>query len=166
MPVTSSYFDLPPGPELAWRNRRIIAARIGWPAGALEACEAVEKARPDWDPYWRDGFYATRRGPRTRGEQPVYGADAAALLAAIEAVVSCCPACGLRFPVPAESHLPLHEVLGAGGRCDVHWSKATVAVRSDCPNCRTTLDVPTGSDVPPHQVDGKWCWTRCSQRTV
>lgn len=140
------YFDLPPGIELGWRNRRIIAARVGWPDGALEACEAIERARPDWDPTWRfanvfkgfeapAGFYATRHAIRLRGERPVYGADPAALLAAIEAVVSCCPACGLRYPIPAGSDIPQHDVPGTDRGCGVHWSRTTVEISSgECPD--------------------------------
>ena len=81
---------LPPsGPELAWRNRRVIAERLGWPAGALEACEAIEVEHPNWYPGYRQantvpgfespaGFYAIRRGA-ARGELVAYGADAEAL---------------------------------------------------------------------------------------
>jgi hypothetical protein len=71
----------PTGRELARRNRIVIAKRTGWPAGAVEICEAIEEAHPDWDVDWRDenpfrgfeapaGFYATvwkaLRGSGTR----------------------------------------------------------------------------------------------------
>ena len=86
---------LPPvGPELAWRNRQVLAQRLGWPAGALEACEAIELQHPDWHPSYCQanttpgfespaGFYATRRHAR-RGEPRAYGADAVALRQAIQ----------------------------------------------------------------------------------
>lgn len=165
-----------PGPELAWANRRHLAQQLGWPDGALEACEAIEKARPDWYPGWRAanlikgfeqpaGFYGRRRAAPDR-EPPAYGADAAALLAAIEAVVSCCPACGLRYPVPPGDHIPVHELPG-GRRCDVHWATTTVDASSSCPECGTTVDVPVRFDVPPHKDGrGEWCRARCSQRTA
>jgi len=132
----ASHYDLPPGDELSWRNRRIIAERMRWPAGALEACEEIERTHPGWSPSWHDaniypgfeapaGYYALRL-ERNRGEGPAYGVDAAALTAAIEAVFSRCPTCGLRYPVPPDSDIPLHEAPGTGRRCDVHWSRRTV----------------------------------------
>ncbi len=87
---------LPPvGPELAWRNRQLLAARLHWPAGALEACEACELDHPDWHPNYSPGntvpgfespagFYAMRRRSQ-RGEGPAYGVDPHALRKAIEA---------------------------------------------------------------------------------
>lgn len=131
------YFDLPPGDDLAWRNRRIIAERMHWPDGALEACETIERQYPAWYPNWRPantikgfeapaGYYAVRRD-RRRDERPAYGADPAALLAAIKAVVSRCPRCHTRYPVPPGSDLWPHEA-PTGGRCDVHWSQHTAEV--------------------------------------
>ena len=40
------------GRELAWANRRIRAGRGHWPDGALEACERIETAHPDWAVVW------------------------------------------------------------------------------------------------------------------
>lgn len=37
---------------LAWTNRRIIARRTGWPAGALAECERLDTARPGWSFWW------------------------------------------------------------------------------------------------------------------
>jgi len=86
---------LPPvGPELAWRNRQVIAERLGWPAGALEACEAIELAHPDWHPNYRQaitvrgfespaGFYATRQHA-VRHERAAYGVDPQPLRKAIQ----------------------------------------------------------------------------------
>lgn len=77
---------LPPGPELAARNRRILAERLNWPDGALDACERLD--RPGWSANYRRegcgpaGFYGTHkcaRGP----EVEVYGPTADDLDAAI-----------------------------------------------------------------------------------
>ncbi len=38
----------PPGPELAERNRELIAERLKWPEGALEACRDLEDRSPPW----------------------------------------------------------------------------------------------------------------------
>lgn len=78
-------------------NRRLIAERLGWPTGAVEACEWIEAAAPGWHAAWshgdgqewdRPGYYAERRdwhrldpGPRW-----VYGETPDELLAEIEAV--------------------------------------------------------------------------------
>jgi hypothetical protein len=59
-----------PTPTLAWRNRRVLAERLNWPAGALEACERLELEHSDLSFSWRaantvkgferpEGFYAT-----------------------------------------------------------------------------------------------------------
>ena len=94
----------PPGPELAARNRRIIAERTGWPEGALEECERLEAEHPGYsvswfpenkigDPAWHQdaGFYAWMSGANpghlvypASGQQYVkrrewYGASAAEL---------------------------------------------------------------------------------------
>ena len=88
------YFDLPPGPELARRNRRHAAELEAWPAGALRACELLEERFLGWNPsyrhaHWADGgedpagFYA--RNPRHKHMEPfAYGATAADLAAAIQ----------------------------------------------------------------------------------
>lgn len=41
-----------PGPELARRNRRILADRQSWPAGHLEECERLEEEHPGWSTSW------------------------------------------------------------------------------------------------------------------
>lgn len=175
--VTGPDSDLPPGEELAWRNRRIIAERTGWPAGALEACEQIQAAHPAWDVNWRDantikgfeapaGFYAVRldaRGP----ERATYGPDPDTLVAAIEAVRSVCPVCQVVFPIPAGGEIPLHDVDGAP--CKVFWSWRTVTPQtSACPACGAEVDAPPGYDVPPHKIapDADWCRARCSELTV
>jgi hypothetical protein len=100
----STMSALPPvGPELAWRNRQIIAERLGWPAGALAACEAIELAHPAWYPNYCQantipgfeapaGFYASRRRDAVRGERTAYGATPEALREAIEAIEAPPPA--------------------------------------------------------------------------
>ncbi len=139
----------PPGLELEWRNRRIIADRMCWPAGAVETCEEIERKHPGWYPNWHApnlykgfeapaGYYARRRGARDR-EPTSYGVDAAGLIAAIDAVFSRCPVCGTGYPVPADSDLPIHEKPGTGRRCDVHWSTRTIAAVRGC-----CADVPAG----------------------
>lgn len=78
----------PHGPELGQRNRRILAERLGWPDGAVEACESVDDEHPGWHTTWaagndqraRTGYYATRRGDRGSW---VYGATTDELAAAI-----------------------------------------------------------------------------------
>lgn len=39
-------------PTLAEYNRRLIAERTGWPAGAVEMCEALEAEHWPWDLWW------------------------------------------------------------------------------------------------------------------
>lgn len=59
----------PVGAELAAKNRRLIAERLGWPAGTVEVCERLEAESPGWSVSWSDGggpawekpgFYAGR----------------------------------------------------------------------------------------------------------
>jgi hypothetical protein len=38
--------------ELAWSNRRVLAARLRWPAGILEECEQVSTDHPHWHVMW------------------------------------------------------------------------------------------------------------------
>lgn len=70
------------------RNRDLLAARTGWPPGALDSVRAIEKANPgysvswfnDWTlPGWERaaGFYAWREGDQPgwmgwRGNQQVW----------------------------------------------------------------------------------------------
>lgn len=78
------------------RNRRLIAERMGWPAGALDECLRLERERPDyevaWFPEWKTpgferpaGFYAWSVGdqPLHKGtkRREWYGATAAKLKA-------------------------------------------------------------------------------------
>jgi hypothetical protein len=80
---------------LAWRNRRLIADRLHWPAGTALACEDLEREFPEWYPCYRlentiegfespAGFYAERWQGR-RGERPAYGRTAAELADALRA---------------------------------------------------------------------------------
>ncbi|MCY1141395.1 hypothetical protein OWR29_25635 [Actinoplanes sp. Pm04-4] len=61
------------------RNRRVLAERLRWPAGALEECLRVEKDRPGYNVSWfrewtvpgferAEGFYAWR----TEDKDPLY----------------------------------------------------------------------------------------------
>ncbi|MFG1921727.1 hypothetical protein [Cryptosporangium sp. NPDC048952] len=81
-----------PGLALAWRNRRILSMRLGWPAGAVEVCEQVERECPDGYPNYslggsRErpdvGYYALPWKPERLGQRPVFGIDADALMTAI-----------------------------------------------------------------------------------
>ncbi len=171
------YFDLPPGPQLAWRNRRLAAEREAWPAEALEACERIERTHPGWSPSWRTpntikgweapaGFYARPAGTLRGGYS--YGADAAALVRTIEARSSRCQRCGTVVPVPAAATTPLHQADADGDWCLSRSYLTTVNLRwSHCPRCMAWFEFPRGSEVPPHRApDGTgWCPTRCSQRT-
>lgn len=38
--------------RLAWNNRQILADRLHWPDGALQACERIERDHPDWSISW------------------------------------------------------------------------------------------------------------------
>lgn len=84
---------LPPGPELAARNRRVFARLENWPAGVVEVCEAIDVAHPGWHSSWSGpiGYYATRPGVNYLDENgvrkpmpPVYSETADALVEAIE----------------------------------------------------------------------------------
>lgn len=46
--------------DLAWRNRQVLAERLGWPDGELETCEQLERDHPGWTFSWRPAN--TRRG--------------------------------------------------------------------------------------------------------
>lgn len=83
---------LPPGRDLARHNRHVLAARAGWPDGAVAQCEMVEAYHPDWYPMWwrggdawrpAPGFYALRWDPE-RGDRPLYGVTCAELACAID----------------------------------------------------------------------------------
>lgn len=67
-----------PDADLAKRNRRTLARRSGWPAGALAECERLDLAYPGWtfawlhanhDPEWARpaGFGARRLEGRLAG---------------------------------------------------------------------------------------------------
>jgi len=43
------------GRELMQHNRRVLAERLGWPDGTLEACEELEAEHPAWHVFWGDG---------------------------------------------------------------------------------------------------------------
>lgn len=86
--------DLHPiGPDLLRLNRRVIASRTGWPEGAVEACDKLHDAYPDWIPGWQPantirgfekpaGYYASRHN-RRHDEPSAYGEDPVDLAVAI-----------------------------------------------------------------------------------
>lgn len=162
----------------SWRNRRVFAQRQGWPAGAVEACEAIEQAYPTWRPTWSPasiirgferpaGYLATRQGGTRRDEPPAFGVTPQELVADIEAHSSACVVCGELQEYPQGSKAPWHRAAQGPAFSPCRgWERPTVAIRSLCPACGTEIDVRAGSEVPPHQVDGEWCRARCSQRTV
>lgn len=80
-------------PELLAHNRRVMAKRMHWPEGALEACDKIAERFPGWIPgydhggkvghhEWPAGYYASQPSPR-HGEPQAYGTTAEALTAAI-----------------------------------------------------------------------------------
>lgn len=88
-----------PGPALAWRNRRILADRCGWPAGALEECERLDPVYPRWWITWSPandipgferpaGFCGTDLDYWGWHPVPACGATTAALVDAITARTS------------------------------------------------------------------------------
>ena len=171
---------LRPGRELARNNRRIIAARIEWPEGALETCERLEGVYPDWDADYRHentairgwevraGFYATQWNPPHGHKTTVYGPDADALGRAIEANSSRCQTCAALLPIRPGSSPPTHQVPGGDDYCHGSWTQLTREVWfSGCPSCGARLEVMVGTPVPPHKTyAGELCPTRCSQPTV
>lgn len=85
---------MPLPPAVQERNRKLIAARLGWPDGALDACRQLEAARPGWYAWWsrnpwrRDGkvppgpAFGAARVDAHGGEPSLYAAtpDALAVL--------------------------------------------------------------------------------------
>jgi hypothetical protein len=68
----------PVDPDLARRNRVVVAERTGWPAGAVETCERLEAEHPGWMVSWMDanpirgwerpaGWYAARADVSLQG---------------------------------------------------------------------------------------------------
>ncbi|GLW29450.1 hypothetical protein [Actinoplanes regularis] len=80
----------PEGKSLAWRNRRLIAERLRWPAGSLEDCERIELAHPGWTVHWLPaGIYGPTPSfravhlQRRRYYRWAHGADEAELIGAM-----------------------------------------------------------------------------------
>ena len=82
---------LPLPPVDLERNRELLAARLGWPDGALGACRQVEAQHPGWHVWWtrhpwrRDGHapslpaYGAARVEPHCGDQNVYAVTPDAL---------------------------------------------------------------------------------------
>jgi hypothetical protein len=77
------------------RNRRLLAQRLGWPEGAVEECERVDRLAPGWWTTYRpasdgagltlaEGYYAVRKNEHRR-QRPRYAPNADELLARIRA---------------------------------------------------------------------------------
>lgn len=60
----------PPDPE---ENRRLIAERLRWPTGALEACAAIEQEFPAWMVWWNDGALPVAPLPGYRASLLLHG---------------------------------------------------------------------------------------------
>jgi hypothetical protein len=79
-------------PEVKERNRELIAERLGWPEGALEAVRQLEGQHPGYSVFWgegrvsdpRPGFYAMRDGD-SHWRPTFYGATAVDLSIALAA---------------------------------------------------------------------------------
>lgn len=82
----------PPAPKwpsdrsLRAQNRALLAERLRWPEGALQACQELEQRHPGWHVHWlgeairgrrRAGFHASRHV--TRHKADVYAPTAAEL---------------------------------------------------------------------------------------
>jgi hypothetical protein len=72
---------LPAG--MAERNRAVIAERLGWPDGALEACQDLEQRHPAWHVTYvlggvpsapTPGYRAYLRDPYLRPDQAQFAA--------------------------------------------------------------------------------------------
>jgi hypothetical protein len=85
------------GPALERSNRRVLAERLGWPAGALEECEQLDAAYPGWSITWSPGntvrgferpagFYGVDRNYKGWAPVHAYGATPAELVADIIAL--------------------------------------------------------------------------------
>jgi hypothetical protein len=62
-------FDVALPPEVIERNRELVAARLGWPAGALDTCRHLERSHPGWHCWWTPTPY-----PPQDTSGPVFGA--------------------------------------------------------------------------------------------
>jgi hypothetical protein len=83
----------PRGAALAFKNRRVLAERTGWPEGALETCERTEQSYPNYYVNWHDantwarspaGFYAQYRNEWGGYDKPLYGEDELAIFRTID----------------------------------------------------------------------------------
>jgi len=63
--------ELPPGDVMT--SRRLIAKRLGWPDGALEACVELEADFPDWVVFWTRGGLPSDRDPGYRAVLNLHG---------------------------------------------------------------------------------------------
>ncbi len=76
--------------QLVWHNRQLVAARTGWPVGALEMCEHLDDVHPGWTVHWRaylniPGWYHPPGYiARRQSSGYVCGEDPAALVAAMK----------------------------------------------------------------------------------
>jgi hypothetical protein len=79
--------------SLAERNRELLAERLGWPAGTIEACRSIEARCPGYAAWWSEGDMSTPEGApyaaRVKGarsaDRTYYGRDADDVVAQIEA---------------------------------------------------------------------------------
>ena len=59
----------PIGPELRELNRELLASRLGWPDGALEAVRKLEADHEGYLVFWSPGEWSTGRGPGFYGRR-------------------------------------------------------------------------------------------------
>lgn len=94
-----------PGPELAEKNRELLAERGGWPPEALATVRQLERRHPGWHCWW------TPRPWRKDGnvpDGPAYGADRARRAQAGGALYAATPG-------------ELAEMIEADGSCSSPW---------------------------------------------
>jgi hypothetical protein len=66
--------DLHPiGPDLLRHNRRVLAERLGWPEGAVDACAALEAEFPRWMVFWSAGGLPVSPEPAYRAVLQLFG---------------------------------------------------------------------------------------------
>ncbi|GAA4595679.1 hypothetical protein BJY16_001756 [Actinoplanes octamycinicus] len=75
--------------SLPWRNRRVIAERLGWPHERLADCERLDRDYPGWSVTWWDSrngkpaVFRAQHRVRWRYFTHAAGATEAELLAAM-----------------------------------------------------------------------------------
>src|SRR5437868_15147362 len=84
--MTATFAELGPRQRVLWYKRTITSFRLGWPEGALDACEEVETAHPTWMPYWTPAGYHALHTERILSCRFASGSTPAELVAAMAAM--------------------------------------------------------------------------------